>query len=140
MKTRPTPAPKPFFQETAHNLLSDFYRGEYIDLVQRKIPLGPALVFYYAPWDSESIAARDVFLQVAQYFHKTLPGQIRFYAVNCWWPEGECRKNYKNLSHFPIFVGHVEKTTVSLVVLNDHEYFSNNINNKAEFSNGTYKN
>jgi len=114
MKTRPTPAPKPFFTSLlGQKHVTDFYRGEYIDLVQRKISLGPSFVFYYAPWDSESLAARSIFLEVAQHFHRTVPGQIRFFAVNCWWPEGECRKNYKTLSHFPIFVGHVGKTAVS---------------------------
>jgi hypothetical protein len=111
MKTRATPEPKPFF-DSPHHHLEDLYKGEYVDLVQTKINLGPAFIFYYAPWDSESVAARDVFLNVAAYYASALPQRIRFYAVNCWWPQGECRKNYKNLSHFPIFVAHVERNAV----------------------------
>lgn len=86
--------------------------GEYVDLASKQIPFHPSFLFYYAPWDSESVASRSVFLDVAKHFFFAYHGQVKFYAINCWWPVGQCRKNYKNLSHYPIFVAHIGKAAV----------------------------
>ncbi|CAG7729366.1 unnamed protein product [Allacma fusca] len=108
LKTKSVQTPGPFFdQQDYGNLVEDYYQGEYIDLVQNKIPQAPSFVLYYAPWDSECLAAKSVFLDVARHFKRTKGGQVKFYAVNCWWPDGQCRQNYKNLSHYPIFVAHI---------------------------------
>lgn len=32
--------------------------------------------------------------------------QIFFGAINCWWPEGECRK-YQNIRRYPLLVAHI---------------------------------
>jgi len=114
MKTRVVPSPDPFFSEKeAPPYIQDNYKGEYVDLVINQIPFHPSFIFYYAPWDSESVAAKNVFLEIAKHFYHVEKGLVKFYAVNCWWPYGECRQNYKNLSHYPIFVAHIGKQSVS---------------------------
>lgn len=113
-KIRATSIPSPFFEEKdASHFLQDNYMGEYVDLANKQIPYHPSFLFYYAPWDSESVASKSVFLSVAKHFFFTYHGRVKFYAINCWWPGGQCRKNYKNLSHYPIFVAHIGKTAVS---------------------------
>lgn len=54
---------------------------------------------FYAPWDSDSIRARSEIEIVANHYGQ----QIFFAAINCWWPDGECRK-YHNLRRYPHFV------------------------------------
>ncbi|XP_025095918.1 thioredoxin domain-containing protein 11-like isoform X3 [Pomacea canaliculata] len=53
---------------------------------------------YYAPWCARSRAAVIQFTKAAQF----MEGQVRFVAVNCWYPDGMCRKQYKFL-FFPVF-------------------------------------
>ena len=116
MKTRSVQTPGPFFDPTVDgDLVEDHYKGEYVELVHNKIPKAPSFVFYYAPWDSECLAAKAAFLEVARHFRATKGDQVKFYAVNCWWPDGQCRQNYKNLSHYPIFVAHLNGAAVSRI-------------------------
>ncbi|KPM11225.1 disulfide isomerase-like protein [Sarcoptes scabiei] len=57
---------------------------------------------FYAPWDSDSLTARKEFEIVANHFGQ----EIFFAAINCWWPEGECRK-YNAIRRYPHFVAHI---------------------------------
>jgi hypothetical protein len=85
LKTRSVPVPSPFFSsEEKQDLIQDNYKGEYVEVARKIIPFHPAFIFYYAPWDSESVDAKREFLRVAKHFHLTKPGLIKFYGVNCW--------------------------------------------------------
>jgi len=112
LKTKTIPSPGPFFSadERGGDLIQDFYHGEYVDLAQRQIPYHPAFILYYAHWDAESVESKRELLAVAKYFHASKPGLVKFSAVNCWWPDGQCRQNYKSLSHYPIFVAYPGST------------------------------
>ncbi|XP_060076099.1 thioredoxin domain-containing protein 11-like [Ylistrum balloti] len=59
-------------------------------------------MMYYAPWCSKSKQIRGEFAKAAKYFQN----RIRFVAVNCWWPSGECRSSYKLISYPELFVYH----------------------------------
>ncbi|XP_068177679.1 thioredoxin domain-containing protein 11 isoform X2 [Antennarius striatus] len=75
----------------------DFYFGQ-LDQVDRIRSMAEvSLIFFYAPWCAHSMAARQELQQVA----KRLAKQVRFLAVNCWWNQGKCRKQYR-FFHFPI--------------------------------------
>ena len=113
LKTRSVPVPSPFFSPESKGWIQDNYKGEYVDLARKIIPYKATFIFYYAPWDSESVDAKSEILQFAKHFQLTRPDLIKFYGVNCWWPDGQCRQNYKSLSHYPILVVHVGSHSVS---------------------------
>jgi len=59
------------------------------------------LVMYYAPWDADSRAARQVLVEVAETFHlaSSPPDQaVYFAAVNCWLPRSDCVKEFNGAS------------------------------------------
>ncbi|XP_053413159.1 thioredoxin domain-containing protein 11 isoform X3 [Nycticebus coucang] len=55
------------------------------------------LLFFYAPWCGQSIAARAEIEQAAN----RLSDQVLFVAINCWWNQGKCRKQ-KHFFYFPV--------------------------------------
>ncbi|ELW67645.1 Thioredoxin domain-containing protein 11 [Tupaia chinensis] len=55
------------------------------------------LLFFYAPWCGQSIAARAEIEQAAS----RLSDQVLFVAINCWWNQGQCRKQ-KHFFSFPV--------------------------------------
>ncbi|XP_069839825.1 thioredoxin domain-containing protein 11 [Dendropsophus ebraccatus] len=55
------------------------------------------LFFLYAPWCSQSIAAREEIERVAD----KLADQVLFVAINCWWHQGTCRKQ-RSFFYFPV--------------------------------------
>ncbi|XP_037669505.1 thioredoxin domain-containing protein 11 isoform X2 [Choloepus didactylus] len=55
------------------------------------------LLFFYAPWCGQSIAARAEIEQAAS----RLSDQVLFVAINCWWNQGKCRKQ-KHFFYFPV--------------------------------------
>ncbi|OWF53332.1 thioredoxin domain-containing protein 11-like [Mizuhopecten yessoensis] len=59
-------------------------------------------MMYYAPWCSKSKEIRTEFAIAAKYFQN----RVRFVAVNCWWPNGECRSSYKLISYPELFIYH----------------------------------
>ncbi|XP_047435331.1 thioredoxin domain-containing protein 11 [Mugil cephalus] len=66
----------------------DLYFGQ-LDQVERLRSVAEvSLIFFYAPWCSHSMAARQEVQQVA----KKLAKQVQFVAVNCWWSQGKCRR------------------------------------------------
>lgn len=97
-KTRPASPPRRFFAK--HSPVNDSYRGQ-LD-PERVHRYDVSLVLYYAPWDAASMRARDAFEYLAYRYR----GQFAFGAINCWWPNGRCRKRH-SLSHYPIVVAHV---------------------------------
>ncbi|KAL3877848.1 hypothetical protein ACJMK2_035492 [Sinanodonta woodiana] len=54
-------------------------------------------VMYYATWSAESIELRNEFINAAKYYDIA-----KFVAINCWYPEGECRQR-QMLSSYPEF-------------------------------------
>lgn len=97
-KTRPAGPPRPFFNVSS--LVADHYDGRLDGDALRCNDI--SVVLYYAPWDALSLRARAPFAAAARELHR----EVYFAAVNCWWPEGECRKTY-NPSFFPVVVAHV---------------------------------
>lgn len=57
---------------------------------------------YYAPWDAESLAARQEFEEVAKYMRKF----VTFAAVNCWHPNSECRQQYSKVYKWPVLIAY----------------------------------
>ncbi|XP_054923741.1 protein disulfide-isomerase 2-like isoform X2 [Dermacentor andersoni] len=97
-KTRPASPPRRFFSK--HSPVNDSYRGQ-LD-PERVHKYDVSLVLYYAPWDAASMRARDAFEYLAYRYRD----QFAFGAVNCWWPNGRCRKRHSP-SLYPIVVAHV---------------------------------
>ncbi|KAL1479793.1 hypothetical protein MTO96_051578, partial [Rhipicephalus appendiculatus] len=97
-KTRPASPPRRFFAK--HSPVNDSYRG-HLD-AERVHKYDVSLVLYYAPWDAASMRARDAF----EYLAYRYGNQFAFGAVNCWWPNGRCRKRHSP-SLYPVVVAHV---------------------------------
>lgn len=69
-------------------------------------------VMYYAPWNAECQFVRDKFEEVA----RLMKGQVKFFAVNCWQPDGECRnRNHKVRTRVSDYCD-VNNTTVILQI------------------------
>lgn len=98
-RTRPPNPPVPFFVGGGH-LVDDFYQGR-LDGVRLSYH-DVSVLFYYAPWDRDSMRARETLASLSRKWHR----QIYFAAINCWWPEGECRRAYRP-SSFPAVGVHV---------------------------------
>lgn len=99
-KTRQSKPPERFFDDTA--LVDDAFEGQ---LGQELLDQSDiSVILYYAPWDAASVRSRAAFETVA----RSLGGQVRFAAVNCWWRLGECRKTYSP-SFYPVIVVHIRE-------------------------------
>ncbi|XP_076324954.1 thioredoxin domain-containing protein 11-like isoform X2 [Tachypleus tridentatus] len=103
-KTRKASPPKKFFSHSS--LVTDYYLGTMNHLVGLLLEKEVSFVMYYAPWDATCIESQKEFEAVAKYFHS----QIFFAAVNCWWPEGECRQKLQPDS-YPVFIVYVRQST-----------------------------
>ncbi|XP_064478078.1 thioredoxin domain-containing protein 11-like [Ornithodoros turicata] len=98
-RTRSPNPPVHFFYGGGH-LVQDFYQGQLAEL--RLSDHDVSFLFYYAPWDRDSMRARDMIAELSRKWYK----QVHFAAVNCWWPEGECRRSY-HPSSYPVIALHV---------------------------------
>ncbi|KAK3089612.1 hypothetical protein FSP39_005028 [Pinctada imbricata] len=94
--TAPPKSPTRFFPPLSPVL--DFPYGTLSPLSDIIIDEEIIFVMYYAPWCSESMQLRSEFQKAA----KVLQDKVRFIAINCWWPEGSCRNNYR-FYRFPEF-------------------------------------
>ncbi|XP_022257420.1 thioredoxin domain-containing protein 11-like isoform X2 [Limulus polyphemus] len=103
-RTRKASPPKKFFSQTS--FVTDYYLGSMNHLVGLLSEKEVSFVMYYAPWDATCIESQKEFEAVARYFHS----QIFFAAVNCWWPEGECRQKLQPDS-YPVFIVYVRHST-----------------------------
>ncbi|KAL8569613.1 hypothetical protein ACOMHN_057180 [Nucella lapillus] len=92
----PAKMPEPMFPALSSVL--DLYLGDLDPLVYMLQQEDLVFVMYYAPWCAKSSAATAQFSKAAKF----LEGQVRFVAVNCWYPEGPCRTQYKFLL-YPVF-------------------------------------
>ncbi|XP_032183567.1 thioredoxin domain-containing protein 11 isoform X2 [Mustela erminea] len=91
----PAKPPVSFFSSRSPVL--DLFQGQldYAEYVRRDSEV--ALLFFYAPWCGQSIAARSEIEQAAS----QLSDQVLFVAINCWWNQGKCRKQ-KHFFYFPV--------------------------------------
>ncbi|XP_032098636.1 thioredoxin domain-containing protein 11 isoform X1 [Sapajus apella] len=91
----PAKPPVNFFSPKSPVL--DLFQGQldYAEHVRRDSEV--VLLFFYAPWCGQSIAARAEIEQAAS----RLSDQVLFVAINCWWNQGKCRKQ-KHFFYFPV--------------------------------------
>ncbi|XP_027469178.1 thioredoxin domain-containing protein 11 isoform X2 [Zalophus californianus] len=91
----PAKPPVSFFSSRSPVL--DLFQGQldYAEHVRRDSEV--VLLFFYAPWCGQSIAARSEIEQAAG----QLSDQVLFVAINCWWNQGKCRKQ-KHFFYFPV--------------------------------------
>ncbi|XP_075035897.1 thioredoxin domain-containing protein 11 [Mixophyes fleayi] len=91
------PAKPPVHFFSSHSPVVDLFLGQldYAEHIRRDSEI--TLYFLYAPWCSQSIAARIEIEQVAN----KLADQVLFVAVNCWWHQGRCRKQ-RSFFYFPV--------------------------------------
>ncbi|XP_033284687.1 thioredoxin domain-containing protein 11 isoform X2 [Orcinus orca] len=91
----PAKPPVSFF--SSRSLVLDLFQGQldYAEHIRQDSEV--VLLFFYAPWCGQSIAARAEIEQVAS----QLSDQVLFVAVNCWWNQGKCRKQ-KHFFYFPV--------------------------------------
>uniref|UniRef100_A0A9L0TJJ1 Thioredoxin domain containing 11 n=1 Tax=Equus caballus TaxID=9796 RepID=A0A9L0TJJ1_HORSE len=91
----PAKPPVSFFSSRSPVL--DLFQGQldYAERVRRDSEV--VLLFFYAPWCGQSIAARAEVEQAA----RQLSDQVLFVAINCWWNQGKCRKQ-KHFFYFPV--------------------------------------
>ncbi|XP_059165869.1 thioredoxin domain-containing protein 11-like isoform X2 [Physella acuta] len=105
-KAKPVTLPpkQPQYLFPPSSFVLDSPRGSLIPLIQVLNSEDFVFVMYYAPWCYKSQSAKAEFLKAAKFFK----GKVRFAAVNCWWPEGDCRKRYKFLM-FPVLMAYHTK-------------------------------
>ncbi|TEA31932.1 hypothetical protein DBR06_SOUSAS8310185 [Sousa chinensis] len=91
----PAKPPVSFF--SSRSPILDLFQGQldYAEHIRQDSEV--VLLFFYAPWCGQSIAARAEIEQVAS----QLSDQVLFVAVNCWWNQGKCRKQ-KHFFYFPV--------------------------------------
>ncbi|EAW85142.1 thioredoxin domain-containing protein 11 isoform 2 [Homo sapiens] len=91
----PAKPPVSFF--SLRSPVLDLFQGQldYAEYVRRDSEV--VLLFFYAPWCGQSIAARAEIEQAAS----RLSDQVLFVAINCWWNQGKCRKQ-KHFFYFPV--------------------------------------
>ncbi|XP_044791706.1 thioredoxin domain-containing protein 11 isoform X3 [Bubalus bubalis] len=91
----PAKPPVSFFSSRSPVL--DLFQGQldYAEHIRRDSEV--VLLFFYAPWCGQSIAARAEIEQAAS----RLSDQVLFVAINCWWNQGKCRKQ-KHFFYFPV--------------------------------------
>ncbi|XP_055944258.1 thioredoxin domain-containing protein 11-like [Argiope bruennichi] len=102
LKTKKVNPPNTFFEPPS--LVTDFYTGNIKQLLSLISEKDVSLVMYYAPWDASSLQAREEFETVAKFYHN----EVFFAAINCWWPDGECRKKF-SIPSYPIVLAYVHE-------------------------------
>ena len=81
------PPPKPFFGPDS--AIDDFYGGDVYGAFAEADLHENALLIYYAPWDADSRAARNVLELISDIFADS---DLYIGAINCWTSRGECFK------------------------------------------------
>ncbi|XP_054168129.1 thioredoxin domain-containing protein 11-like [Oppia nitens] len=101
LRIRKTPNPVKFFDEDMYPIV-DYELGDLKQLSLRALQNDVSFVMYYAPWDSDCIRVMKEFETIAKHYRH----QIFFAAINCWYPDGQCRQYY-NLKRYPVLLAHV---------------------------------
>jgi len=91
LSTRPPAKPEPFFSSSSW--VDDYFAGDIYAAMQeaQAFPAG-ALILFYAPWDADSISARDEMEAVSMAFEDHTG--LYFAAVNCWTSAGRCYADF----------------------------------------------
>ncbi|KAL3274082.1 hypothetical protein HHI36_015500 [Cryptolaemus montrouzieri] len=95
-----SPAAYRFFPENSY--ITDWYRGEISEAINKARSADIAFVMFYAPWDAECQHARKEFQMVAHYMHQ----EVTFSAVNCWQPGSECKTQYSKFYRWPVLIAY----------------------------------
>jgi len=73
--------------------VDDYYAGDvYAAFEEANNYVGGALFLFYAPWDVDSVVARDTLESVSRAFEDHT--HMYFAAVNCWTNVGKCYKDF----------------------------------------------
>lgn len=96
-----SPAAYRFFPE--NSIVTDWYRGQISKAIEHARFSDIAFVMFYAPWDADSQDARKEF-QIAAEF---MQDRVKFVAVNCWQPHGECRTQYNKVYKWPVLIAYL---------------------------------
>uniref|UniRef100_T1IKJ1 Thioredoxin domain-containing protein n=1 Tax=Strigamia maritima TaxID=126957 RepID=T1IKJ1_STRMM len=100
VKTQKVAVPIRFFP--SDSLVTDYYLGSIYNAFERISESDLTFVMYYATWDATSMVARWEFDKIANYFHN----EIQFLAINCWWPEGDCRQHFRKIQSYPVLMAY----------------------------------
>ncbi|RWS29465.1 disulfide isomerase-like protein [Leptotrombidium deliense] len=101
LKTQKAAPPSKFFNDPS-SLVTDYEFGSLTELSNRALNSDVSFIMYYAPWDADSIRFKKEYEIVAKHY----TDEVFFAAINCWWPEGECVKQF-NIKRFPVLVANV---------------------------------
>ncbi|XP_071963274.1 thioredoxin domain-containing protein 11-like [Antedon mediterranea] len=95
----PIPMPQRVFQKGSPVL--EFSDGNMVAVEEllkfREVDF--VMVMFYAHWDGTSLSAAQEFENVAR---KMVCKDVKFFAVNCWWPYGVCARQ-RVLNYYPMF-------------------------------------
>lgn len=58
------PDPKPFFN--SNSCVTDFYTGDLTSVLNIVDMVDLAVVFFYAPWDADSIHSKEAFIEACE--------------------------------------------------------------------------
>jgi len=98
---RGSPKPRPFIPGAR---VRDYYQGNVFQAFRDAAEYENSVLMFYAPWDRESMQARGVLVELANFFSQT---DIMIAAVNCWYPTSDCAKEFgtkSTSSQFPVFI------------------------------------
>ncbi|XP_053384663.1 thioredoxin domain-containing protein 11-like isoform X2 [Mercenaria mercenaria] len=98
--TQPASLPHKFFP--SHSRVADYPFGNLQPVIKLLGDEELIFVMYYAPWCAQSVRVRGEFMRAA----KVLYNSVKFAAINCWFPEGECRQRMKFYSYPELFIYH----------------------------------
>jgi hypothetical protein len=99
-KVSKSPAAYPFFP--TNSIITDWYKGQITEAIEKARSSDIAFVMFYAPWDAESQTARKQLEVTASYMHQ----EVAFAAVNCWQPGSECKRQYSKVYKWPVLIAY----------------------------------
>ncbi|GAB6025760.1 hypothetical protein CHUAL_011745 [Chamberlinius hualienensis] len=100
LKTKKASLPDPFFP--LNSVVVDYFWGDVYRAFDRVQYADVTFIMFYAPWDAASMDIRWEFEKTSRYF----ADQISFAAVNCWFPNGECKQHFPKIRSFPLLIAY----------------------------------
>lgn len=82
---------------TNSSCVQDYYDGNLGAAMKQAIQSEVSVILLYAPWDADSQFVRQEFDVTCRFYLK----QVKFFAINCWQPGGQCRTHFSKLNRFP---------------------------------------
>lgn len=108
-KITKTPTAYRFFPN--NSTVHDYFHGEINLAIEYARMANIAFIMFYAPWDAESQTVRKPFEEAATTLMKNSQQKVTFAAVNCWQPNGECRRQYNKVYKWPVLIAYVAHTS-----------------------------